>query len=629
MEALTLRNIDDVRAIEAVPIEERVTTNSTYELLTKGAAIDPDAVALYFLLSGEMWESPIEVTYRQFLARITQSANLFTDLGVGPRDVVTYILPNLPQTHFSLWGAETAGIANPINPMLEPTQIRDIMNAAKTKVLVALGEYPGSEIWPKVDTIRREIPTLEAVVQVMGASNEAEGIYGYDEVIDKYGADKLDSRRSIEPDEVCSMYHTGGTTGTPKLAMRTHMNEMFSAFVCSVPLEMHGGTTMMCGLPLFHANAPLLTGLAPFSVGAAVVLLTPTGYRDPEVIKNFFKIAERYRVESFMSVPTVLSLLLDVPVEGLDLSRLKYAICGAAPLSVQVFKAFEEHSGLRLLEGYGLTEGTVGSSSNPPHGERKVGSVGIRWPYQPMKTVILDQNGEYVRDCKVDEIGVIVMRGPNVFKGYVEEAHNKGAWVQGDWLNTGDMGRMDKDQYFWLTGRKKELIIRGGHNIDPAVIEEVLFRIDGVSLAAAVGRPDAHAGEVPVAYVTPKPGVKLDVQAIAAYCREQITERAAIPKEISVVDPMPVTAVGKVFKPALRYDAIKRVFVAELAELSDLVESIEVQVSEHKVHGTIAVITAKPTSSTDAAALGRQIDQILGQFTVHYEVRVGEGAPDE
>ena len=624
MEEIKIRNMDDIWAIEAVPLEERVPTKSTYELLAKAAVIDPEKVALYFLTSGEAWESPIEVTFKQLLGRITQSANLFNDLGVGPRDVVTYILPNLPQTHYTIWGAETAGIVNPINPLLEPRQIRDIMNAAKTKVLVSLGEHSGSEIWPKVASIRREIPTLEAVVQVMGASNETEGIHGYEEVIEKYSDEKLDFDRSIEPDEVCSLYHTGGTTGTPKLAMRTHMNEMFSAFGCSAGLAMHPGTTMMCGLPLFHANAPLLTGLAPFSVGASVVLLTPGGYRDPDVIKNFFKIAERYKVESFMVVPTVLSMLLDVPVEGLDLSRLRYALCGAAPLSVQVFQAFEKHSGLRLLEGYGLTEATVVSSCNPKNGESKVGSIGIRWPYQAMKTVILDQNGEYVRDCEVDEIGVIALRGPNVFNGYVEERHNKTAWVEGDWLNTGDMGRMDKDEYFWLTGRKKELIIRGGHNIDPAVIEEVLYRIDGVALAAAVGRPDAHAGEVAVAYVTPKSGEKLDLQKIEAYCREQITERAAIPKEIHIVDPMPVTAIGKIFKPALRYDAIKRVFDTELAQLAGFVDSIEVRVGEDKVHGTLALVTATPTSSTDASALRQQIDQILGRFTVRYEVRVGD-----
>ncbi len=625
MEDLKIRNMEDIRAIESVPLEERVTTRSSYELLSRGASGDPEKVALHFLTSGEAWDSPIQVTYRQFLGRITQAANLFTDLGVGAGDVVTYILPNLPQTHYTLWAAETAGIANPINPMLEPRQIRDIMNAAKTKVLVTLGEVPGTDIWPKVASIRREIPTLEAVVQVMGDSNEADGIHGFEEIIEKYGAEGLDSGRETQPDDVCSLYHTGGTTGTPKLAMRTHMNEMFSAFGCAVGMAMHSGTTMMCGLPLFHANAPLLTGLAPFSVGGSVVLLSPSGYRDQGVIQNFFKIAERYEVESFMVVPTVLSMLLDVPVEGLDLSRLKYALCGAAPLSVQVFQAFEKHSGLRLLEGYGLTEATVASSCNPRNGESKVGSVGIRWPYQEMKTVLLDEKGEYVRDCEVDEIGVIVMRGPNVFKGYVEEAHDKAAWVQGDWLNTGDMGRMDGDGYFWLTGRKKELIIRGGHNIDPAVIEEVLYRIDGVSLAAAVGRPDAHAGEVPVAYVMPKPGAKLDPEKIEACCREQITERAAVPKEICIVDPMPVTAVGKIFKPALRYHAIKRVFESELARLSDLAASVHVQVEEDKVRGTLALVTARPAASTESGELRRQIEEILGRFTVPYDIEVGEG----
>ena len=148
---------------------------------------------------------------------------------MGPSDVVTYILPNLPQTHFALWGAETSGIANPINPLLEPAQIRDIMLSEKTKILVAIGEHPHSDIWQKVEAIREDIPTLEGIVRVMGPSNQSQGIYGYEEVIDRYHAEKLDSGRRIEPGEVCSLYHTGGTTGTPKLALRTHMNEMFSA----------------------------------------------------------------------------------------------------------------------------------------------------------------------------------------------------------------------------------------------------------------------------------------------------------------------------------------------------------------------------------------------------------------
>lgn len=617
-----IRDVDDIRAIESVPLEERISTRSTYEMIRRGAERDPDAIALHFLLSGELWDQPVEVSYRQFSARVTQSANLFCDLGVGPRDVVSYLLPNLPQTHFALWGAEAAGIANPINPMLEPAQIRDIMVSARSKVLVALGEYPGSEIWSKVEAVRKEVPTLESIVRVMGPSEESRGIHGYDELIDRYPGDGLVSGRSIESGEVCSIYHTGGTTGTPKLAKRTHMNEMFSALMCAMALEISAESRMMCGLPLFHANAPLLTGLAPFSVGASVVLLTPTGYRDPGVIRNFFKIAERYAVDSFMTVPTVLSMLLDVPVEGVDLSRLRCAMVGAAPLSVQVFRAFEERTGLKLLEGYGLTEATVASSCNPRDGERKIGSVGLRLPYQEMKTVILDEQGRYVRDCRTDEVGVIVLRGPNVFEGYVEQAHDREAWVDGDWLNTGDMGRMDEDEYTWLTGRKKELIIRGGHNIDPAVVEEVLYGIDGVAAAAAVGQPDRHAGEVVAAFVTPKPGVRLAVEEIERHCRECITERAAIPKRIRIIDPMPVTAVGKIFKPALRHRAIQEVFASELEAVSDLVASIEVRVEEDGTHGTTARVTAEPAAGADPAEVRRRIDAILGHYTVRYVLSV-------
>jgi fatty-acyl-CoA synthase len=463
----------------------------------------------------------------------------------------------------------------------------------------------------------------------MGPSDETRGIHGYEELVDRYDGEALASNRNIEPGEVCSLYHTGGTTGTPKLAMRTHMNEMFSAAMCSVALDLSAKSTMMCGLPLFHANAPLLTGLAPLSVGASIVLLSPTGYRDPGVIQNFFKIAERYGVDSFMAVPTVLSMLLDVPVEGIDLSRLRYAMCGAAPLSVQVFRAFEERTGLKLLEGYGLTEATVASSCNPRDGVRKVGSVGLRLPYQEMKTVILDEDGGYLRDCRTDEIGVIVMRGPNVFKGYVEEAHDEGAWVDGDWLNTGDMGRMDADQYTWLTGRKKELIIRGGHNIDPALVEEVLYQIEGVAEAAAVGQPDKHAGEVVVAFVTPKAGVKLEAEEIARYCRERITERAAIPKKIHIIDPMPTTAVGKIFKPALRHRAISEVFAAELRDLSDLARSIEVVVREEKTHGTTAYVTAEPVGGVDAAKIRERVDALLGGYTVHYELSVVPGGSEQ
>ncbi|MBW2086781.1 MAG: acyl-CoA synthetase, partial [Deltaproteobacteria bacterium] len=501
MGELKIATIADIEEFEKTPLEERLEYFNTYDLIKHGTAINPDAIAMSFILSGDAFDSPVQVTYRDFLAQVTRTANLFHDLGVGPRDVITYLLPNLPQTHYILWGGEAAGIVNPINPMLEPSTIVDICQAAGTKILVALGEFPGTDIWQKVTAIRSEIPDLQAIVRVMGPSDEKDGIYGFDEVLAQYNGDKLDSGRVIDPQDMASMYHTGGTTGTPKLAPHTHFNEVAMAFITGVAGDLNTGEVIMCGLPLFHVNGTTVTGSFPFSIGAHVVILSPSGYRDVSIMQNFYKIVQHYQAISFSSVPTVLSALLDIPLGDADISSLRYAICGAAPLSVELFKRFEAHSGMKIIEGYGLTEGTCASSMNPVFGERKVGSIGLRLPYQEMKVFIIDEEGRFVRDAETDEIGSVCIKGPNIFNGYLDEAHNHGIWAKEGWFNTGDLGRQDADQIFWLTGRQKELIIRGGHNIDPAAIEEPLYRIQGVQVAAAVGRPDPYAGEIPIAYV--------------------------------------------------------------------------------------------------------------------------------
>jgi len=317
-------------------------------------------------------------------------------------------------------------------------------------------------------------------------------------------------------------------------------------------------------------------------------------------------------------VPTLYSALLQVPVGDADVSSLEYAICGAAPMPVEVFGAYEELTGIRILEGYGLTEGACASSVNPKDGERRVGSIGLRLPYQEMKTVIVDEQGRYVRDCQVGEIGVVTIKGPNVFPGYLQEEHNRSAWVAEGWLHTGDLGRVDEDGYFWLTGRTKELIIRGGHNIDPAAIEGPLYDHPAVALAAAVGKPDSYAGEVPVAYVSLKQGATATEQELLEYAREHIGERAAIPKEVRIVEQMPVTLVGKIFKPQLRWDAIQRVYAAELEALGDAVERVEVEVKEDKVHGTLAHITIRPAEGVTREQVEGRAKEILGQHTVRY-----------
>jgi fatty-acyl-CoA synthase len=340
--------------------------------------------------------------------------------------------------------------------------------------------------------------------------------------------------------------------------MRRHGNEVANAWSAGRFLgeSVGPGKTIFCGLPLFHVNAVMVTGLLPFSRGAHVVLGTAQGYRGEGVVKRFWEIVEHYRINFFSGVPTLYGSLMDVPVDGRDIGSLEYALCGAAPMPVELLRAFQARTGIRILEGYGLTEGSCVSSVNPPLGERRAGSIGLRLPGQAMKAVVVDEAGRYVRDCAANEVGQLLISGPNVFVGYARAEQNSGIWMDtGDdrrWLSTGDLGRCDADGYFWLTGRKKELIIRGGHNIDPAAIEEPLHRHPAVRLAAAVGRPDTHAGELPVAYVETKRGMSATEAELFDFLRGEIQERAALPKAIRIVDSMPLTAVGKIFKPALK-----------------------------------------------------------------------------
>lgn len=594
----------DVLAIEANGGNH--LPGSTYEMLQRGASIDPRAPALSFFLRASDHRRPQRWTYRELMQDVNRTANFFTRIGVRKDSVIAYVLPNLPETHFVVWGGEAAGIVCAINPLLEPAAIGDLLNAAGARVLVTLAPFPATDLWQKVHGIlgrvrslkhlvlvnladrvrgpsglaariiqRREVRKLHGSGGLRGAVPSQIGLHDFGAAIRKEPGNQLTSGRRFEASDFSSYFCTGGTTGLPKIAMRCHGNEVANAWSAGQFLGdgIGPGKTVFCGLPLFHVNAVLATGLLPFSRGAHVVLGTPQGYRGDGVVKRFWEIVEHHRINFFSGVPTLYSALLDVPVGSRDLSSLEYGLCGAAPMPVEVFRTFQERTGIKILEGYGLTEGTCVSSVNPPLGDRRLGSIGLRVPGQGMKAVVLDDAGKYVRDCAIEEPGVLVITGPNVFAGYALPEQNKGLWIDaGDgkrWLNTGDLGRQDSDGYFWLTGRKKDLIIRGGHNIDPATIEEPLHRHPAVQIAAAVGRPDAHAGELPVAYVQLKPGSTATEEEIAAFVREQIAERAALPKHIRVIDAMPLTAVGKIFKPDLKrretVDAIRAALVeAEL-----------------------------------------------------------------
>jgi fatty-acyl-CoA synthase len=612
------RGLADVESLEKVPLEDRIGhLRSTFDIFCRTAERFPDRPALHFIPGGTAAEEPRTLTYQEFVGRIRQAANLFAELGVGSDDVVSYLLPNLPETHFTLWGGEAAGIVNPINPMLEPRAIIDIAAAVGTRVLVAPGPDLSEEIWSKVELLRPHLPNLRAVLQVGGPGDEAGGVLDFDAATSAQPADRLAFDRRIDPRDTAAFFHTGGTTGSPKLARHAHAGQIYNAWVIADLAELGPEDVLLCGLPLFHNNAVIVTGLAPFFAGSSAVLLSPGGYRNPNVLPEFWRTVERYRATFFSAVPTVYAALLQVPAEGCDVSSLRYALCGAAPLPREVFRAFEERTGVRILEGYGLTEGTCASAVNPPYGERRIGSVGVRIPYQEMKTVRLDQEGNHVGDCDPNEIGAVVIRGPNVFTGYLKESDNRGVFLDGGWFVTGDLGRRDEDGYFWLTGRRKELIIRGGHNIDPAVIEEALVSHPEVELAAAVGRPDPHAGELPVAFVSLVAGARASADELMEFAREHIGERAAVPKAIHVTDELPLTAVGKIFKPRLRWEATRIALEEALAPLRGEGAEVAVEVGPDEVHGTLARVRVSHPTGTEFV---KRAEEILGAYPVAFEI---------
>ncbi|BCG05478.1 acyl-CoA synthetase (plasmid) [Paraburkholderia sp. PGU19] len=543
-----------------------------------------------------------------------------------------------------IWGGEAAGIVCAINPLLEAEAIGELLNASGVSVLVTLAPFAGTDLWQKVRAVLHTVPTLKDLVLVNladrmpGEERIAAGmlqrlrsavpsqihIHDFNSAIAGESGAALGSTRRIGIDDVSSCFCTGGTTGLPKIAMRRHGNEVANAWNAGQFFgdSIGPGKTMFCGLPLFHVNAVMVTGLLAFSRGAHVVLGTPQGYRGEGVVKRFWEIVAHYRVNFFSGVPTLYGSLLDVPVGGHDISSLEYGLCGAAPMPVELLRTFQERTEVRILEGYGLTEGTCVSSVNPPLGERRVGSIGLRLPGQAMKAVVLDETGRYVRDCVADEVGQLVISGPNVFAGYAQPEQNSGIWLEagdgGRWLDTGDLGRCDADGYFWLTGRKKELIIRGGHNIDPAAIEEALHRHPAVQIAAAVGRPDIHAGELPVAYVQLKPGITLSESELAEFLHDEIRERAAFPKGIRIVDAMPLTGVGKIFKPALRRRETEDAVRTALAAAG--VEGATVSINEDGSRGISLKVELQDAQLESLAA------SALGRFPFAFSVAVADSS---
>lgn len=342
-------SLQDVEAVEGQGLPPDLP-QSTYEMIRRGASVNPEAPALSFFLSVNDHRTPQTWSYAALLERITQTANFFDSIGVKKDSVIAFVLPNLPETHFVIWGGQAAGIVAAFNPLLEGPALAELLNAAGASVLVTLAPFPGTDTWVKLQPHLPAIKSLRHLVLVNLADrvhaaaqcavqiqkNEAlrllgpQGVHGavpvsvrihdFNSAIQAQRGDGLNSRRHIAAQDASSYFCTGGTTGLPKIAMRTHGNEVANAWSTAQVLGegIGPGKVVFCGLPLFHVNGVLVTGLLPFSRGAHVVLGTPQGYRGDGVIQRFWEIVEHYRVNFFSGVPTLYASLLQVPVGERD-----------------------------------------------------------------------------------------------------------------------------------------------------------------------------------------------------------------------------------------------------------------------------------------------------------------------
>ena len=385
----------------------------------------------------------------------------------------------------------------------------------------------------------------------------------------KQPSDRLVFTRNAKPDDIAAYVHSGGTTGSPKLVRLTHRGFSYKFWANTLVMAHTPDDVIFADYPMFHIAGFFGRGIMAIADGMEIVIPAPGGARDKRFIENYWKFVEKFRISLLSGVPTTLAQLSKQPTGGADLSSLRpYGVTGSTAFPAEIARQLEKICGVRMLASYGATEYTQNVAQPPRDGDPRYGSAGLRLPYTQIKIVDIDDAGRIAREHGVDEIGLVVVKGPSVTPGYVDDAANKGILLPDGWFNSGDLGRIDADGYLWITGRAKDIIIRGGHNIDPTVIEETLLKHPQVVLAAAVSMPDSYAGELPVAYVELVPNAKATAEEVQAFALANSPERAAAPKQIILLDKMPLTDVGKPAKVQLRLDAAKRAFTAALADVA-------------------------------------------------------------
>jgi fatty-acyl-CoA synthase len=615
-----LRNIHDIEELERVPLEQRLLSWDVNDWIRRGCDLAPQKVAIRYIADGNPDTPAVSITYGQLKRRVTQAANLFHSLGVGPDDAVLYLLPTTPHLYTVMLGSLAAGVSCCINWMLEPEHWAGLIKGSRAKVVVALGPTPGYEIWEKLQAIRAEIPAGVTVLsaQALGGTPLAEA--DFDALTSKQPGDKLSFVRKAQRSDIAAYVHSGGTTGSPKLVKLTHQGFSYKFWANTLVMAHTADDVIFSDYPMFHIAGFFGRGIMAIADGMEIVIPSPSGARDKRFIENYWKFVEKFRISLLSGVPTTLAQLSKMPPVGENLSSLRpYGVTGSTAFPAEVARQLEKICGVRMLASYGATEYTQNVAQPPRDGDPRYGSAGLRLPYTEIKIVELDDGGRIKRECAPDEIGLVVVRGPSVTPGYVDEAANQGVLLPDGWFNSGDLGRLDPDGFLWITGRAKDVIIRGGHNIDPTVIEETLLKHPDVVLAAAVSKPDSHAGELPIAYVQLVPNARTTADEVQAFAQANSPERAAAPKEIILIEKMPLTDVGKPAKVQLRLDAARRAFTAALADVAGG-GKVSVDMVADSKQGNRAVIKVDNSAGIARGEIEGRIQERMKYYATPYEI---------
>jgi len=503
------------------------------DLLRWQSGRDPDRPFLRYL--------DRSYTYGSFDARTDELAGGLAELGVGAGDVVSVFLPNCLEFLEAWWAILKAGaVLGPINPAYTGVEAGYVIDHSEAVALVTDARGAGV-----IASERDGLQHLHNVISIeQGAGDVTLNELG------SRGAPTPDPVR--EPNDLAAILYTSGTTGKPKGAMLTHTNELVNATQGAELVPLGPGERVGMLLPLFHANAQVVTCVIPMMIGCEVVMWERFS------ASKFWDTVRELEPATISAVPTILAAVLSAPGAPEGGSSLRYVICGAAPLSVEMLNAFQDRFGIRILEGFGMTETTCISSINPYYGDRKAGSIGL--PVRGQQMQIVTEAGSVAAP---GEYGEITIRGANVMAGYLKNEEATADSIRDGWLHSGDIGYMDEDGYFFIVDRTKDMIIRGGENIYPREIEEVIYEHGSVLEVAVIGVPHEFRGEEVLAVVAARPGAELDADELSEFVAARLA-KYKLPREYVVREELPKTPTGKISKGPLR-DEFGNIWTAKAA----------------------------------------------------------------